>query len=290
MRKSLHKSIPQNSAISDAVFQPLSTGKEKDSETGYYYFGARYYNPDLSLWLSVDPMADKYPNLSPYNYCAWNPVKLVDPKGKEIGDYYDENGKYLGWDGKNDMNVYIVTEKESKQRIIDNTKNGNKGTSLSDVNVTVSTNYAVVRQSANILNLAEADNGDHEFCTTMNELLSAPIVKGSHNEAILPQIPSYGDGTTTSIHSHPFEDANYGHWIEYMSSGKGHDAQSFQSYDLNIIVGQRDNNLGYGAAFYGRQPTGDYSRHSPMLVMGKPALESIANGYTTAIHKRLFNK
>lgn len=74
---------PENAAI----FQSLSTGKEKDSETGYYYFGARYYNPDLSLWLSVDPMSDKYPNLSPYNYCAWNPMKLVDPDGMELDDY-----------------------------------------------------------------------------------------------------------------------------------------------------------------------------------------------------------
>ena len=61
------------------VFISNSSGKEKDSETGYHYFGAWYYNSDLSLWLSVDPMADKYPNLSPYNYCAWNPMKLADP-------------------------------------------------------------------------------------------------------------------------------------------------------------------------------------------------------------------
>ena len=61
------------------------TGKEKDSETGFYYFGARYYDPSLSgLFLSVDPMADKYPSTSPYAYCAWNPVKLVDPDGREI--------------------------------------------------------------------------------------------------------------------------------------------------------------------------------------------------------------
>ena len=57
------------------------TGKEKDIETGYYYFGARYYSSDLSMWLSVDPMADKYPSLSPYNYCAWNPIKLIDADG-----------------------------------------------------------------------------------------------------------------------------------------------------------------------------------------------------------------
>ncbi len=39
---------------------------------------------DGSIWLSVDPMADKYPMLSPYNYCALNPVMLVDPDGREI--------------------------------------------------------------------------------------------------------------------------------------------------------------------------------------------------------------
>ena len=43
-----------------------STGKERDSETGFSYFGARYYDSDvLTAWLSVDPMADKYPALSP---------------------------------------------------------------------------------------------------------------------------------------------------------------------------------------------------------------------------------
>ena len=54
--------------------------KERDSETGFSYFGARYYDSDLMTgWLSVDPMADKYPNISPYAYCGWNPVRLVDP-------------------------------------------------------------------------------------------------------------------------------------------------------------------------------------------------------------------
>ena len=67
-----------------AVLCPLSSGKEKDSETGYHYFGARYYNSDLSIWLSVDPMSDKYPSLSPYNYCAWNPMRLVDPNGDTL--------------------------------------------------------------------------------------------------------------------------------------------------------------------------------------------------------------
>ena len=57
------------------------SAKEKDEETSYSYFGARYLASDFSLWLSVDPLADKYPNISPYAYCAWNPVKFSDPTG-----------------------------------------------------------------------------------------------------------------------------------------------------------------------------------------------------------------
>ena len=59
------------------------TGKERDEETGYGYFGARYMDHELTtMWLSVDPMADKYPNISPYAYCMWNSLLLADPNGK----------------------------------------------------------------------------------------------------------------------------------------------------------------------------------------------------------------
>jgi len=69
------------------------TGKEKDPETGYSYFGARYLDHELmTMWLSVDPMADKYPSLSPYAYCAWNPVKMVDPDGLTPRIYVETNG------------------------------------------------------------------------------------------------------------------------------------------------------------------------------------------------------
>ena len=62
------------------------SSKERDVETGLSYFGARYYSSDLSIWLSVDPMSDKYPSLSPYVYCADNPVRCVDPNGEDIVD------------------------------------------------------------------------------------------------------------------------------------------------------------------------------------------------------------
>ena len=59
------------------------TAKERDEETGYDYFGARYYTSDESIWLSVDPMSDKYPSTSPYIYCIGNPMKFVDYNGMD---------------------------------------------------------------------------------------------------------------------------------------------------------------------------------------------------------------
>ena len=84
------------------------SAKERDPETGLSYFGSRYYSSDLSVWLSVDPMADKYPSLSSYTYCANNPVKLVDSNGEE---WTDIDGHIILDHSK--IKVYIFYDPES---------------------------------------------------------------------------------------------------------------------------------------------------------------------------------
>ena len=80
----------------------LFNAKELDEETGMYYYGARYYDPRLSLWMSVDPISNYDPrnsenyldgehnggvyysgNLNPYTYCYLNPVIYIDPNGMQ---------------------------------------------------------------------------------------------------------------------------------------------------------------------------------------------------------------
>ena len=69
-------------------------GKEFDEETGNYYYSARYYDPKWSIFISVDPLAEK--TMDAYGYCYQNPINLVDPSGMnadiiEIG----KNSKYF---------------------------------------------------------------------------------------------------------------------------------------------------------------------------------------------------
>jgi len=53
-------------------------------QTGDFYYGARYYDPKISVWLSVDPLAHEYPSLSPYVFVANSPVNAIDPDGRRI--------------------------------------------------------------------------------------------------------------------------------------------------------------------------------------------------------------
>ena len=101
--------VDQRSSTFDGARYTFSA-KEKDIETGYSYFGSRYYNSDLSIWLSVDPMSGKYPSLSPYTYCADNPVKLVDPNGEAyipIGDEEAKAAAVAQIQNKTTLTVYI---------------------------------------------------------------------------------------------------------------------------------------------------------------------------------------
>lgn len=71
-------------------------GKELDEETGLYYYGARYMDPRTSVWISVDPLAERMPWNSPYVYCSNNPVNKIDPDGRlewPVNRTYNGNGR-----------------------------------------------------------------------------------------------------------------------------------------------------------------------------------------------------
>ena len=73
--------VDEHSSSEDMPYK--FNGKELDQETGLYYYGARYMDPQNSMWLGVDPLTEKYPNLTGYCYTNNNPIKYIDPTGTD---------------------------------------------------------------------------------------------------------------------------------------------------------------------------------------------------------------
>jgi RHS repeat-associated protein len=62
----------------------MFNAKEKDEESGLYYYEARYYSDENIMFTARDPKFEKYFWLSPYAYCANNPVIYIDPTGEDV--------------------------------------------------------------------------------------------------------------------------------------------------------------------------------------------------------------
>ena len=98
----------QNSSF-DAEFKFL--GKELDAETGYTKTDNRYYWAEAGVFLSVDPLSEKYPMLSSYNYAGNNPLIFKDPSGLDFDPTIDHKKKTIT------INATYYTSKENESKL-----------------------------------------------------------------------------------------------------------------------------------------------------------------------------
>jgi RHS repeat-associated protein len=122
--------VLENRSYNSAAMKYDFTGKERDNETNYDYFGARYYDSRIANWTSIDPLMWKHLQWSPYNYVLRNPVCKFDPDGMQVQFNDDpliraqeiqyiqytlppEYSKYIGSTENNTLDVKLLESAQS---------------------------------------------------------------------------------------------------------------------------------------------------------------------------------
>jgi RHS repeat-associated protein len=106
-------------------------GKERDEETGLYYYGARYYAAWLAKFISCDPLQHEYPHYTPYQYAGNKPITYIDLDGLEEEKkentsgilYINTEGVEIGTGESEERRIFLVYDEAKISAISESAKN-----------------------------------------------------------------------------------------------------------------------------------------------------------------------
>ena len=128
--------VDEHSSSEDMPYK--FNGKELDEETGLYYYGARYMDPKISMWLGVDPLKEKYPNVTGYCYTMDNPIRLIDSDGKEVRPF-----------GQEELAIILCTLSKEDAQYVALDENGYINNELINSHESTSPNFVYLKEMVN---------------------------------------------------------------------------------------------------------------------------------------------
>ena len=224
------------------------TGKEFQGFNGLSWYDnqARYYDPILARFTTQDPLAEKYPWLSPYNHCANNPLKFIDPDGQKVRVNNDYN--------KAVSNYAQIAATQMGNKILSYLENQGETYSLNSTFWTISSSYNPQNRTISYvgtpwLKKVPNDGGYLNSMVAMgHELLHAYdhalglLNKNNINQNYLePRAISFGNYLRQAFSLQPLR--------EKYSNIKGDFHQNFGNDKITNLINLDSNNNKYGYSF-----------------------------------------
>ncbi len=178
------------------------SGKEEQGFAGVPWqdFGARMYDPDLARWTTPDPLAEKYPGISPYAYCNDNPVNFVDPDGEDIWEIA-RNGNITRKERSDEHRLYAIDTYNNRSSDYVIVKNPEILIQLEGKGLRSYTSENGLNDVVNVFKFA-ADNSDVEWALHQGNNTYSITTKNEEESA--GNWEDYGIGKpVATIHSHP---------------------------------------------------------------------------------------
>ncbi len=198
-------------------------GKELDRYAGLdaYDFGARSFFADRMQWSTMDPLCEKYYDVSPYAYCFDNPVYFFDLKGEDPGDFFyrlDDTAKDFG-------NYYNGTS------IVNNTEYGSSIYLTTDGNGRVGFTYTIANQGdASSVICSEAPKGAYTVAQIHKHANSLPDAYGSEFKNNV-----FSGNTNDAVVNNKIGNESHKFSIGHLYSANGYE---FYKIMLNAIRGK----------------------------------------------------
>ena len=241
----------------------LFNAKEFDEETGMYYYGARYYEPRLSLWMSTDPLQEQYASITSYCYVGNSPLTYIDPEGKSPIKAIITAAKYVRKAYKIFKKTGKLTVKSLKQAGLDE----------------------IADMAGDLLTIFDGDASALDKIGAGVDLVVGTDFNNKGDKAAKKFLDIADDATSANKLSKKFDDITKGASFERKTKGntnlyrkKGGMKSAEKDFNDMNLSDVTEFNTKYGTAKRGRNENGETVILRPGSSDGAPTIERQVNG------------